>query len=236
MHKLNKTNKIAVVMAVVIMTSANPVKANVVQETDFVTWASEVCDETKSALDNGVGEIAAYVNNVNAEDFIDIAEDDGVVNAESVDRANEILNELPESMLVKFQENGWHFYVTDKNIDQQFFEGKYGSVMGITRMDHESIYIEDRPEAIETATLHEFGHYIDNINGMLSNTAEFHDVYNAESPTFVDIFNVDFHYDILEFFAEGFYKFYTEREKLQENCPHLFEYIKDVIDSETAVA
>lgn len=64
-------------------------------------------------------------------DFVVVAEADGNVDQAAVDRANELLNRLPVQVLKNFQNRGWRFLVTDKNIARTYYSGQYSSVQGI---------------------------------------------------------------------------------------------------------
>lgn len=159
-----------------------------------------------------------------------VAQADGNVGQDSVDRANELLNAMPERLLEGFIDRGWRFYVTDKNIAYDILGGEFNSVKGVTDFDNHEIFIEQREAAVETAVVHEFGHYLDYINGNQSQTAEFSDIFSAESNAFVKTFNVDFYYDIGEFFADGVYRYYDgERETLNNACPRLTAFIDNVV-------
>lgn len=101
---------------------------------------------------------------------------------------------------------------------------------GVTDFDNHEIFIEQREAAVETAVVHEFGHYLGCINGYQSNTAEFADIFNSESNSFVQTFNVDFHYDVGEFFADGVYRYYDgEQETLTQACPRLAAFIENIV-------
>lgn len=172
----------------------------------------------------------APVQAAEGEKDVVIAQADGNASQDSVDRANELLNAMPERLLEGFVDRGWRFYVTDKNIAYDILGGEFNSVKGVTDFDNHEIFIEQREAAVETAVVHEFGHYLDYINGNQSQTAEFSDVFSAESNAFVKTFNVDFYYDIGEFFADGVYRYYDgERETLNNACPRLTAFIDNVV-------
>lgn len=159
-----------------------------------------------------------------------VAQADGDVSQNSVDRANELLNAMPERLLEGFIDRGWRFYVTDKNIAYDILGGEFNSVKGVTDFDNHEIFIEQREAAVETAVVHEFGHYLDCINGYQSKTAEFADIFSSESNSFVQTFNVDFHYDVGEFFADGVYRYYDgEQKTLTQACPRLTAFIENIV-------
>lgn len=177
---------------------------------------------------------ATNVQAADGEAYVTVAQADGNVIQASVDRANDLLNVIPKNLLDGFLDNGWTFYVTDKNIAYDILGGQFNSVKGVTDFDNHEIYIEQRDAAIETAVVHEFGHYLDYINGDQSQTAEFADIFNTESNSFVSTFDVDFYYDVSEFFADGVYRYYDgEREVLGQACPRLTAYIENVVKMES---
>ena len=172
----------------------------------------------------------APVQAAEGEKDIVVAQADGNVSQDSVDRANELLNAMPEKVLEGFCDNGWKFYVTDKNLANTFYAGIYNSVKGVTDFDNHEIFIEQRDTAVDTAVVHEFGHYLDCINGYQSKTAEFADIFSSESNSFVQTFNVDFHYDVGEFFADGVYRYYDgEQKTLTQTCPRLAAFIENIV-------
>ena len=129
-------------------------------------------------------------------DFVVVAEADGNVDQAAVDRANELLNRLPVQVLKNFQNRGWRFLVTDKNIARTYYSGQYSSVQGMTDYDEKFVMVEQRSKAVEEATLHEFGHYLDwyyNITQRVDSAgnlgvpvAEYADIYNAETGAFTN--------------------------------------------------
>ncbi|MDY4692082.1 MAG: hypothetical protein SO401_00710 [Blautia sp.] len=163
---------------------------------------------------------------------LNIVEAEGNVDQKFVDEANELINQVPEDVLQGFVDNGWKIYITDKNIAQTYFAGEFNSVKGVTDWDTHIIRIEDRPEAVETATVHEFGHYLDAIKGYVSHTPEFKQIYSEEGKTFADTFKVDFYYDNQEFFADGIYRYFSvEKDMLEENCPKLYNAICETLQA-----
>ena len=74
-----------------------------------------------------------------------VAQADGNVNQDAVDRANELLNAMPGKVLEGFCDNGWKFYVTDKNLANTFYAGIYNSVKGVTDFDNHEIFMKSPP-------------------------------------------------------------------------------------------
>ena len=178
-------------------------------------------------------------NNTSIDDVIEsesitscsICENDGV-DEYWVDCVNQQMNLLPDFLLQKFVNSGWHMDVTSKNLDETYYGGQFGSVMGCTSYDEQVIHIEDRDNAVKEAPIHEFGHWLDYINGFVTNSNEFMDIYYAETDAFKSAFHVTFYYNNKELFAEGFWKYYTDANTLQSCCPRLYTFIKNVVENQ----
>lgn len=78
-----------------------------------------------------------------------------------VDTANKKLSILPESLIDTFRADGWHYYCTTMNLDAVYYGSMYGGVMGTTNYDEHRILVEDRTDAMDTAVIHEMGHWYD---------------------------------------------------------------------------
>ena len=93
---------------------------------------------------------AAIVQAAEGESYVTVAQADGNVSQASVDRANDLLNVMPKNLLDGFLDNGWTFYVTDKNIAYDILGGQFNSVKGVTDFDNHEIYIEQRDAAMKS--------------------------------------------------------------------------------------
>lgn len=145
-----------------------------------------------------------------------------------VDTANKKLSILPESLIDAFRADGWHYYCTTMNLDAVYYGSMYGGVMGTTNYDEHRILVEDRTDAMDTAVIHEMGHWYDWHLGMITETNEFMNLYYSEESTFKYTFTVHLHYDSTELFAEAFWRFYTDNETLAANCPKLYALMSRV--------
>lgn len=162
---------------------------------------------------------------------INVAVADGNVEQRFVDEVNRQLSLIPEDMLYEFAMSGWSVRVTDKNIDQYYCGGAYGSVMGCTVFEENLIVIEDRDVAVTESPIHEMGHWYDEYHGHPSQTAEFGAVYASETDDFYRAFNYYSHYNQSEMFAESVWKYYCDRDNMRENCPMLYEYMDSVLSA-----
>lgn len=72
------------------------------------------------------GGITADINSSTGDESnSEIAEKDGTVDNSNIHIVNSELKKIPESIMEQFQKNGWHIYVTDADINQKFYQGKY---------------------------------------------------------------------------------------------------------------
>lgn len=145
-----------------------------------------------------------------------------------VDTANKKLSILPENLIDAFRADGWHYYCTTMNLDAVYYGSIYGGVMGTTNYDECRILVEDRTDAMDTAVIHEMGHWYDWHLGMITETSEFMNIYYSEENTFKYTFTVHSYYDSTELFAEAFWRFYTDNETLAANCPKLYALMSRV--------
>jgi hypothetical protein len=152
-----------------------------------------------------------------------IGEIKGNVDIYYLNLMNNELKKLPSNAIRRFVNSGWHIYVTNENIANTIFNGKYKSVQGVTIYSERTILIEARETAIKESTLHEFGHFIDYITGFESDEKEFKGIYDEEVDTFKSrIINSSCVRDEQEFFAETFYYYFINPSKC---TPKAYDFI-----------
>lgn len=143
---------------------------------------------------------------------------------------------LPDGLLEYFITDGWEIYVTDEDIAEVYFNGKYKSVMEATIYSKKWIVIENREEAVLSSPLHAFGHYLDYINGspvyseadLPSSSDEFKAITDEEMEIFKsNIPNSSCVRNTQEFYAETFYYYLTCPSKC---TPEAFEFMKSQIE------
>ena len=171
-------------------------------------------------LSNGAFVKADYMTKASG---VSLCQADGI--ERYIDWFNQLLSILPDSLLKEIEANGWVLGVTDKDIDDYYFGGRYGRVKGVTISKDKQIFFEDRDSA-RTAILHEVGHYFDFQHGVISNTDGYLAIYNEEEARFHDAYNLNIHWDIREFWAEAFSEYFLDRDRLRSVCPK----ISDLLD------
>ena len=90
-----------------------------------------------------------------------------------VEDSVEAINCIPTTLLIQFVNDGWNFVIC--NTDQAYF--------GLCDMNNKIIFVyyqqHDGNHTVEDTVLHEFGHYMDQKLGMLSNTEEFRRLFKV---------------------------------------------------------
>lgn len=152
---------------------------------------------------------------------------DGMVDDGVVEIVNQQLSLLPDNIHNLFTNSGWGVYVTDKNIDETYYQGKYGKVMATTNYEEQRILIESRADAAYESPIHEIGHWFDLFMGLVTNTPEFDAIYAAEGNTFIQAYGSDCVRDKMELFAEGFWQYFINPGRLKSVCPSLYQCIKN---------
>lgn len=158
-------------------------------------------------------------------DYIPPVEMIGNVRTRYVDRCEEMLSLLPESICYLFVDYGWHFYVTAEDIALTEFDGEYSSVKGVTDVESLYIKVEDRDNATSTTILHEFGHFLDYCCNFPSEKKEFLSVLELETQSARDM-GMDYGTgDNEEYFAESFLWYLTAPEKMETYIPLTYDFI-----------
>lgn len=154
-----------------------------------------------------------------------ICEKDGYVDDHWISDINAQLAMIPSNLITEFQNDGWHIYCTDMDIDAVYYNGQFGAVMGTTNYDEHRILIEDRQVAVTDAAIHEMGHWLDWHNGTVTNSDEFMNIYYTETDIFKSTFHMTCYYDQKELFAEAFWKYLTDNQQLANSCPKLYDFM-----------
>ena len=153
---------------------------------------------------------------------------DGIVPNELVTFAEKELSLIPEGFRRAFVEDGWHIYITTENLSEVYFNGEHTEVYGCTFYEKELILMANNKKAIETATVHEFGHWVDHYFGDISRTDEFTIIYEKEHRVFLDYFARNCKMDITEYFAESFYHYVKHPEQLKNVAPATYAVFENL--------
>ena len=154
---------------------------------------------------------------------------EGNVDSLVVERVAFELAKLPESIQQAFMDDGWTLCVTDRDLDAEYFGGRYGRVMGTSVYPERTIYISNYESAALNSTIHEIGHWLDWHYGFGTDSEEFSKIYERENQTFIDEYNSGCVFDTKELFAEGFYRYFIDSEYLGRTVPELHEFIENCI-------
>jgi hypothetical protein len=150
------------------------------------------------------------------------------------------LEKLPTHLLNDYIEGGNQIHIVNTPIVE--FTTQLPNHKDISGMFNEydgylTIWLKNDRFAIEIATIHEFGHYIDYIENDLSTSDDFMRIYEAEKDSFGDNVMNPLHTTIkehissntTEFFAEAFAYYIIHPEKMKTHCPMLYEYYEQLL-------
>lgn len=147
-----------------------------------------------------------------------------------IEKCAETLSVIPSDILNAYAKQGWHFYITDEDLDKTMFNGMYGSVQGGADGINKFIKIEDRNKAVVQAPMHEFGHFLDYYDGSYTIDEEFENIYSEEINKAKEM---GMKYGLInstEYFADSFEFYIKDRERMKEYIPKTYEYIEQKIN------
>ena len=157
-----------------------------------------------------------------------ICKEDGFVYTIVVDIVNEQLAKVDNKILDKFEEDGFSIYATEEDLTERFNLAKNdGHVLGFTSYKTSRILIGNSVHDAYYSTLHELGHWIDYDFDFTSDSKLFQYIYRKEKNVFEKTFDYTIT-DASELFADGFFHYIDNTNKLKETCPCLYYYLDAV--------
>ena len=161
---------------------------------------------------------------------IDICETFGWLDDSWAEMADDQLSLINPNILEAFKESDWKMVVSKKNLNEFCNEPEDGpKILGTTDFNSETIYLNPTQNSINEATIHEMGHWLDRRLLTISDSEKFQDVFEKEHQRFryhfYDIDGLNTH----EMFAEAFFQYYIDGEKLKTLCPETYNFIDNVV-------
>ena len=151
---------------------------------------------------------------------------DGNIDNAYADMVEHELIYIPSSLRRKFVEDGWHIYVTNENLTEEYAKSKDANILGVTFYPKDLILVSANDNAIKEATVHEFGHWFDEYVGYPSTSKEFAAIHSNEKSIFMHTFrgrcSVE---EAKEYFAEAFYFYIKAPNYLKKAAPQTYAYI-----------
>lgn len=145
------------------------------------------------------------------------------------DMAMSYINLLPLHVVEKFNEEGWNFIVTTRNIED-VYQSRTENTIGLTIYSKKRVYVLNNESYIASAVIHEFAHAYDNINGYLSYSKEWLSIYNEERTQ--SGFSEYFITDPREYFAECVQQYFSFPQMMRKKVPKSYQYIKEIMNKE----
>ena len=183
-----------ILLAIILVCFFVYYQMDVGKEKEFVTQLSEV--EKEEALKECPG-----------DDCNRLFALEGDIRESSINLATIYYKAIPWELRKDFVKEGWNLIITDKNINDEYYNGEIKrELAGLTLLKEKKIYISHKSRHIRQAMVHEFGHYLDIKLGFVSETKEFKEIYEEEKEHIKEKWKFDGHAssNSQEFFAECF--------------------------------
>lgn len=117
------------------------------------------------------------------------------------------LARISPSIVNAFFNSGWKITVTAYDIASTYYGNtSLGTLAGLTMTGRSQIYLTATSGSVQRATVHEFGHAFDCMNGFPSQSQEFISIFNEEKAIFGSGYMTSNYY---EYFAECFNKYFS---------------------------
>lgn len=142
------------------------------------------------------------------------------------DLAMSYIDQLPDGFLKEFNNNGWAFIITTRNLES-VYQSKTLNTVGLTIYSKKRIYLVNQETHIADAVIHEFGHAMDSLCGHISLKGEWIEIYNEEKSK-SNLSNY-FISDPREYFAETMQQYFTFKSVVRKNTPKSYKYIENLL-------
>ena len=134
---------------------------------------------------------------------------------------------IPYGLRSAIETNGWKIVISNKSLKERFKLSQ--SALAITEYQSKTIYIDNRISACKSV-IHEVGHVVDFLNGSVSLTSSFYEVYISEKDIFTALWQTDSNNTAttIEYFAETFEASVINSQLMKDNCPNTYDYIAEL--------
>lgn len=143
----------------------------------------------------------------------------------------ETLAMLPPRIYEKFVSDGWQMVLTDENLADKYFKGKYSAVMAVTDSSIKTIWIDNTERSVRNSVIHELGHYIDYSMGFADSKSDFQSIYEAEKRLFVVVggSGAQARSSSIEYFAEALQETVLHPESCMSHTPRTYAYMVSLL-------
>ena len=149
-----------------------------------------------------------------------------------INKLNDRLGLIPSKLMDMFTSKGYKIILTSYSIGlKHCHPAENISIAGLFEPNEKIIYISARESAINGATLHEFGHFIDvELLGFNSQKSDFVNIFNLEKDSFqVDSADGWYKTTSAEYFAEVFQETILNPSRCQSSAPRSYEFVMSKI-------
>lgn len=170
----------------------------------------------------------------NKEEMIkNILVKNGSVSSSNYNKAVNIINKLPYSIIKSIYKENAKIYITSgeaEDLCKELTGKKIDSITGVFLYGTGELIVISEVSYMDSSLLHEIGHMVDYIlggNNFKSSTSEFNKIYSEEKDTLLtDEYSKG---SVYEYFAESFVMYYNNNYKLRVKSPKTYSYIKKLL-------
>lgn len=169
------------------------------------------------------------------EKYKDIIVCDGVISDISLYIITKRLDALPSNVLALFRSNSWSVRIVNYQLESiDWGTDNTGSFTALTDINNKTIWIESTNNALANSTCHEFGHFVDYISGLTSDSEDFNTIYLSERYMFNDSTRESNKYAISspsEYFASVFSEYCINQDWGSSGAYKSFSWINNIIEN-----
>lgn len=155
------------------------------------------------------------------------------VDSQLVAYANKILGYVPDYIKVMFEDDGWKVLLSNEDLGTRFEDPQKGfepgKLRGLTSFDEHVIYIDGNAYSIESAMLHEMGHYMDAKLGRPSSTDEFAQALEEDRDPFDFYVKKSADESSEEMFADAFAAYCYQPVEMEMHCSNLYSLFQELM-------
>ena len=172
-------------------------------------------------------------------EYTDYCYTNNLGDTKTLEKINDFINDQPVYVKSMFFEQEWRIVIT-KNISTEFIDsvnilGSYWENIDTTNLkrltvpETKIIYLSNKninSDELYNNFVHEFGHFYDYINGYVSMTYKFEEIYKMNK--YSNLYTKEEKENATEFFTASYALYKTEPLDLEDDSPDVYNYINKI--------
>ena len=140
------------------------------------------------------------------------------------------VEKVPKGVLDLVQSIGYHIELVEDPAKEL---GQNKKWCGVTLLEQKRILIQAKEYKFRKSVVHEIFHAYDSYFGFVSESAEFHEIFEAEKDSFIVTGCISDTYhktNVKEYFAEACQQYVYDAGSLQSSAPRTYAFVKSYIE------